>query len=78
MLMFPARMKKLQLKMKALEWSQHFSHCKFMGFFSDAQGQLSPQAMVGSGRISDLSESLWLTSLPAKMSIRSKLKGPEC
>ena len=24
-------------KMKALEWSQHFSHCKSMGMFSDAQ-----------------------------------------
>ena len=48
---FPARMKKFLSKMKALEWSQHFSHCKFMGIFSNAQGQLTPQSMVGSGRI---------------------------
>ena len=32
---FPARMKRFQIKMKALEWSQHFSHCKSMGIFSD-------------------------------------------
>ena len=24
----------------ALEWPQHFSHFKYMGIFSDAQGQL--------------------------------------
>ena len=37
---------KNQLKMKALEWSQHFSHYKSMGDFPDAQGQLTPQSMV--------------------------------
>ena len=30
----PARMKKIQLKMKALECSQDFSHYKYMGIFS--------------------------------------------
>ena len=30
-----------QLKMKALEWSQHFPYWKYMGIFSDAQGQLT-------------------------------------
>ena len=39
MFLFPARIKKFQSKMKALEWSQQFSHCKSMGIFSDAQRQ---------------------------------------
>ena len=47
----PARMKKIQLKMKALECSQDFSHYKSMGIFPDAQGQLTPQSLVRSGRI---------------------------
>ena len=29
----PARIKKIQSKRKALECSQHFSHCKSMGIF---------------------------------------------
>ena len=41
-----ARMKKIPLEMKALERSQHLSHCKSMGIFSNAQGQLTPQSMV--------------------------------
>ena len=61
----PARMEKIQLKMKALESSQDFFHYKSMGIFPDAQGQLNLQSMVGSGRISNLSETLWLP--PAKM-----------
>ena len=35
--------------------------------FSDAQGQLTPPSMVGSGGISNTSETLWFSSLPAKM-----------
>ena len=31
--LFSARMKKIQSKMKAVECSQHFSHCKSMGNF---------------------------------------------
>ena len=42
MSLFPVRMKKSQSKMKKLECSQHFPH-----FFSDAQGQLNPQCIVG-------------------------------
>ena len=34
MSLLPARMKKIQLKSKALECSQDFSHCKSMGIFS--------------------------------------------
>ena len=49
----PARMKMIKSKMKELEWSQHFSHYKSMGIFPDTQGQLTPQSLVRSGRISN-------------------------
>ena len=72
-------MKKIQLKMKALECSQDFSHYKSMGIFPDAQGQLTLQSTVRSGQISNLFETLWLSSLPAKMKkIRSKIGVLEC
>ena len=46
----PARMKKVQSKLKALERPQHFSHYKSsMGIFSVAQGQLTPRSVVRSG-----------------------------
>ena len=52
-----------------------FSHYKSMGIFPDAQGQLTPQSLVRSGRISNSSEMLWMFSLPASMkNIRSKMK----
>ena len=74
----PARMKKIQLKMKELECSQDFSHYKSMGIFPDAQGQLTRQSLVRSGRISNSSEMLWMSSLPASMKkIRSKMKALE-
>ena len=70
----PARMKKIQLKMKALEFSQDCSHYKSMGIFPDAQGQVTPQSLVRSGPISNSSDMLWFVSLPAKMKkIRSKM-----
>ena len=37
-----------------------FSPYKSMGFFSYAQGQLTPQSVVQSGRISNSSEMLWI------------------
>ena len=40
MSLIPARMKKIQLKMKALECSQDFSHYKSMGFFQTLKGSL--------------------------------------
>ena len=43
---------------KKLECSQDFSHYKSMGIFPDAQGQLTPQSLVRSSRISNLSEIL--------------------
>ena len=75
----PARMRMINSKMKELECSQDFSHYKSMGIFPDAQGQLTPQSLVRSGRISNSSEMLWMFSLPAiMMKIRSKMKAPEC
>ena len=47
----PARMRMIESKMKELECSQDFSHYKSMGIFPDAQGQLTPQSLVRSGRI---------------------------
>ena len=65
-------------KMNALEWSQHFSDYKSMGIFPDAQGQLASQTDVWSGRISNQSETLWLSLSPAWMrKVQSKLKALE-
>ena len=73
----PARMRMIDFKMKALECSQDFSHYKSMGIFP-AQGQLTLQSLVRSGRISNSSEMLWMFSLPASMKkIRSKMKALE-
>ena len=72
-------MKKIQSKMKELECLQDFPHYKSMGIFSDAQGQLTPQSLVESGRNSNLSGILWLSSLPESMKrIQSKMKALEC
>ena len=60
---------------EGLECSQHFFHYKSMEIFSDAQGQLTPQSMVRSGRISNSSEMLWMSLLPESIKkIRSKMK----
>ena len=53
--LLPAKMRMIKSKMKELECLQDFSHDKSMGIFSDAQGQLSPQSLVRSGRISNSS-----------------------
>ena len=49
----PARMRLIKSKMQELDCSQDFSHYKSMGIFPDAQGQLTPQSLVRSGRISN-------------------------
>ena len=54
----PARMRMIDSKMKELESSQAFSHYKSMGIFPDAQGQLTPQSLVRSSRISNSYEML--------------------
>ena len=58
MSLLPARMRMVESKMKELECSQDFSHYKSMAIFPDAQGQLTPQSLVRSGRISNSSEML--------------------
>ena len=80
MSLLPARMRMIDSKMKELECSQDFSHYKSMGIFPDAQGQLTPQPLVRSGRISNSSEMLYsyMFLLPASMKkIRSKMKALE-
>ena len=65
----PARMRMIKSYMKELKCSQDFSHNKYMGIFPDDQGQLTPQSLVRSGRI----------SLPASMRmIESTIKELEC
>ena len=72
-------MKMIQSNMKELEWSQHFSHNKSMDIFPDAQGLLTSKSIVRSGQISNSSEMLLLSSLPASMKkVRSKMKALEC
>ena len=63
----PARMKKIQLKMKALECSQDFSHYKSMGIFRFGQGQLTPQPLVRSAAYSNSVQTLRLASLSERM-----------
>ena len=58
LVLLPARMKKIHPKMTALEWSQYFSHFKYMGIFPDTQGQLTHKSLVGSCRISNPSKML--------------------
>ena len=75
LVLLSTRMKKTHPKMKVLEWSQHFSHYKSMGIFSDAQGQLTHKSLVQSCRISNPFEILWLSSLPARIKKnQSKMK----
>ena len=54
----PARMRMTDSKMTELECSQDFSHYMSMGIFQDAQGQLTPQSLFRSRRISNSSEML--------------------
>ena len=51
---------------------------KSMGIFPDAQWQLTPQSLVRSNQFSNSVETLWLSSLPAKVKkIRLKMKAQE-
>ena len=49
---FSARMMMIDSKMKMLECSEDYSHYKSLRICPDAQGQLTPQSLVRSGRIS--------------------------
>ena len=74
----PARIRMIDSKMKELECSQDFSHYVYLEIFPDAQGQLTPQSLVRSGRISNSSEMSWMFLLPASMKkIRSNMKALE-
>ena len=54
-----------------VEGSQYLS----MGIFPDAQGQLTQQSEVRSGRILNTCEMLWLSSLPSRIKkIHSPIK----
>ena len=65
-------------EMKELECSQDFSNNKSMGIFPDAQGQLTPQSLGRSDRISNSSEMLWMSSLLVSMNkFPSKLEALE-
>ena len=64
--------------MKLLEWSQCFSHYKSVGIFPNAQGQLTHKSFVPYCPISNLSEILWSSLLPARMKkIQSNMKAQE-
>ena len=73
LILLSARIKKIHLKIKVLEWSQHFSHYRSMGIFPDAQGQLTHKSLVGSCQISNPFEILWLSLLPARIK-KNKIK----
>ena len=50
-----------------------------MEIFPDAQGQVTPQSVIGSGQISNSCKTLWLSSLFVKMnSIKNEgvMNGP--
>ena len=49
MLLFLASNEKIQLKTAKKMRGQHLHHTKSMGIFSNAQGQITPQPVVGSG-----------------------------
>ena len=75
----PASVRLIKSKMKKLECSQDFSHYKFMVIFPDAEGQVTPQSMVRTGRISNSSEMLCMSSFRDSMKeIRSKIEVLEC
>ena len=82
-------MKKNQSKMKVLEWSKIEStrevttflplYGDVYGDFSDAQGQVTNKSMIESCPISNPSEILWVSLLPARIKkIQSKMKALEC
>ena len=77
--LLPVRIKKIHLKLKALERTQHFTHYKSTGiFFSDSQGQVTQKSLIGSCQILNPSEILRMSLLPARMKkIKSKMKALE-
>ena len=75
LVLLSARLKKIHIRMKVLEWSQHFYHYKSMGIFTNAQVQLTYKSLVQSRRIFNPFEILCLFSLPARIEKnQSKMK----
>ena len=75
LVLLSARMNKIHSKLKALEWSQNFSHYKSTFFFLNAQGLVTHMSLVGHCRISIPFEILWVFLLSARMKkIQSKMK----
>ena len=71
-------MRKIHSKLKSLERSQHFSHYKSTGIFSDTQGQVTHKSLIKSCPISNPSDILWVSMLPARMKkIQLKIKALE-
>ena len=67
MLSLPASMKRIRSRTAEKKWRHRFSHYKPMGIFSDAQGQLTLQSVVQSGRNWNSSELSCMSSLPASI-----------
>ena len=51
-ILLPVRMRKIVSKAAEKKGKHHYPKLKSMGIFSDAQGQLTPQSVVGFGRFS--------------------------
>ena len=62
----PASSKKSQSKVKALSSEQHFLHYKYMEKIF-RHSSVTPKGIFRSGPKSNLSEILWLASLPASL-----------
>ena len=67
LILLSGRMKRINWKMKVLEWSQCFSNYKSIGIFPNAQGQLTHKSFVWYCQISNPSKILWLSLLPARI-----------
>ena len=63
----PASMKRIRSKTAEKTWWFCFSYYKSMGIFSDAQGQPTPYSVVRSGRNSNSSKILCMSSLPTSL-----------
>ena len=60
-------MKRIQSKTAEKTWWLRFSHYMSTGFFFDAQGQLTLYSVIRSGRNSNSSKILCMSSLPASL-----------
>ena len=61
------------IKMKALEWPQHFSHYKPMGILPDAQWKLTPQCIVGLGQNEKKGNKICLFDTPRTVMVNKEM-----